>query len=178
MIDFLFLQAVGFHIALELLGPDLHGGALLRGGVGLDQGPGLAALQYVDCLAGAGDHADVIGAALLGPGQHTDLLPLFAFDDGNRPGEDLPYGFLVHVAHLHLPEADLMVALDGAVLVGRMVEDIRRQGRIPGAFRQVFPLLDLLRFAGRQIDLLFFLREGFAGRHEQEEETEHKAQHF
>ena len=69
-----------------------------------------------------------------------------------------------------------MVALDGAVLVGRVVEDIRRQGGIPGAFRQVFPLLDLLRLAGRQIDLLLFLRKRLTGRQEQKENAEYEAE--
>ena len=74
------------------------------------------------------------------------------------------------MAHLQLPETDIMIALDRAVLIGRMVEDIGGQQGIPGTVRQVLPLLDFVLPFG-QVNLLILRK----GKGEEKGQTEQQA---
>ena len=129
------LQQLRLHIALESLRPDLHPGALLRRGIGLDQRPVPFLPQHMHPLAGAGHHAHIVLAVLLRPGPDPDLIPLVSLQHGHGLGQHLPDQLLVRFPLRHLPEAEIMVAEHLAVLVGRPENQIvsrqrfRRRGR-------------------------------------------------
>ena len=167
LVNLLLLQAAGFDPTLELLGKNLDGRSFFRGGIGFDQGPVSFLAQHMNGLAGAGHNADIIGAFLIRFGQNTHLFPLLACQDGHRLGEHLPDIGFIHMAHFQVPEARIVIALNGAVLIGRMVEDIGGEKGIP-LFRDLLPFLSFFPF------LVPFFRGGKAGKEKQESQEKGK----
>ena len=121
----------------------VDGGTFLGGGIGFDQGPVAFLPQDMDRLAGAGDDADVVFTLFIRLRQDTDLFPLLSLNDGDGLGQDFPDGRLIHAAHLQVPEADVVIALNGAVLVGRMIKDVGGEQRVRGGEVFVLPLEDI-----------------------------------
>ena len=125
-----FLQQLRLHVSLEPGGPDFNLGALLRRGVGFDQRPVPFLAQDVNPLAGAGHDPDVILAVFLRPGADTDLIPLLPIQHVDGLGQHLPDDVLVHLPFRHLPEAEIVLAQDLAVLIRRPEHEIVRRQRL------------------------------------------------